>query len=102
LGTISYTVYLLHQGINFLYHYAIFGRTAAIVDFASAAVTCLSAATVVGMASISWQIMEKPLIRRAHRLTEDETEPLAAEPWDAGIGFREPDGCAGPFGRTAV
>ena len=67
LGTISYGVYLFHQGISALFHYAFFGRLAMVDGWASAGVTLLALATVILVAWISWRVLEKPLFRRARR-----------------------------------
>ena len=66
LGTVSYAVYLFHQGINALFHLAIFGEQPAIVGWSTIGVTVLSLLTVLLLSAISWQFLEKPLIRHAH------------------------------------
>jgi peptidoglycan/LPS O-acetylase OafA/YrhL len=66
LGTVAYAVYLFHQGINGLFHLAFFGGTPRIVGLSSLGVTLLSLVTVLLLAAISWQVLEKPLIRYAH------------------------------------
>jgi peptidoglycan/LPS O-acetylase OafA/YrhL len=66
LGTVAYAVYILHQGINALFHYAIFGREPGISGWSSLAVTVLSLITVILLSALSWKIFEKPLIRHAH------------------------------------
>lgn len=66
LGTVAYAVYLFHQGINWLYHWAFFGRAPAITGWPSTGVTLLSLLTVLLLAAVSWRVIEKPLIRRAH------------------------------------
>ncbi len=65
LGTVAYAVYIFHQGVNFLLHFAIFGETPSISDWPSLSVTLLSLITVIGLAALSWPLLEKPLIRRA-------------------------------------
>lgn len=67
LGTISYGVYLFHQGINALLHAAFFGRLAVLDSWASLGVTVLALLAVLLVASISWQVFEKPLHQRSHR-----------------------------------
>ena len=66
LGTVAYAVYLLHQGINALFHLAAFGGEPKIVGLSSLGVTLLSLGTVLLLAAISWKLLEKPLIRHAH------------------------------------
>lgn len=66
LGTIAYAVYIFHQGINALFHFAILGRVPGIGSWPSLSVTLLSLITVILLAALSWRLFEKPLIRRAH------------------------------------
>jgi peptidoglycan/LPS O-acetylase OafA/YrhL len=66
LGTVAYAVYLFHQGINSLFHMAIFGAEPKIVGLSSLGVTVLSLVTVFALSAISWKLLEKPLIRHAH------------------------------------
>lgn len=68
LGTVAYAVYIFHVGINGLLHFAIFGRTPSISDWSSLSVTLLSLVTVILLAALSWRVLEKPLIRRAHAM----------------------------------
>ena len=74
LGIVAYAVYLLHQGINVLVHLAIFGREPMTVGPSSLAVTFLSLATVLLLSTVSWQFLEKPLIRYAHSTYRYTTE----------------------------
>lgn len=66
LGIVAYAVYIFHQGINKLFHFAIFGRTPSISDWSSLSVTVLSLITVILLSALSWKLFEKPLIRHAH------------------------------------
>ncbi len=66
LGTLAYAVYMFHQGVNILFHLAVFGQPPKIVSVSSLAVTFASLASVLLLAAISWRFMEKPLIRYAH------------------------------------
>lgn len=68
LGTVAYAVYIFHQGINGLLHFFILGKKPGIYDWPSLFVTVLSLTTVISLAAISWRLMEKPLIRRAHAI----------------------------------
>jgi peptidoglycan/LPS O-acetylase OafA/YrhL len=65
LGTVAYAVYLFHQGVNALFHSAIFGGRPIITGWSSLGVTLLSLLAVLLLSSLSWQMIEKPLIRRA-------------------------------------
>ena len=66
LGTISYAVYILHQGINWLYHGIAFGAPPSIRDWRTLLVTVLALGTTFALSSISWRMLEQPLLRRAH------------------------------------
>jgi peptidoglycan/LPS O-acetylase OafA/YrhL len=67
LGTMSYAIYIFHQGINALFHFAIFGRTPMIADWPSLFVTLVSLITVLLLSELSWRLIEKPLIRHANQ-----------------------------------
>ena len=78
LGTISYAVYLFHPGILRLYHYVFFRAVPSIQDWPTFCVTLLSLGTVVLLAAISWRVLEKPLMKRAHSKYRYASEsPLA-------------------------
>ena len=66
LGTVAYAVYIFHQGVKALLHYAIFGGQQNIGNWSSLSVSLLSLITVLLMSALSWRFMEKPLIRHAH------------------------------------
>ena len=66
LGTISYAVYIIHAGVNYLWHGAVFGREPSLDTWPEVFVTVASLLTVIALASISWQIWESRLIRSAH------------------------------------
>ncbi len=66
LGTVSYAVYIIHQGTNYLFHYACVGAAPAINSWATGLVTLLSLSTALAVAALSWRLLEKPLLRRAH------------------------------------
>jgi peptidoglycan/LPS O-acetylase OafA/YrhL len=66
IGTVSYAIYIFHLGINELVHFAVFRREARIVDWPSLFVTLASFAVVILLSALSWGLLEKPLIRRAH------------------------------------
>jgi peptidoglycan/LPS O-acetylase OafA/YrhL len=75
LGTMAYAVYILHEGVNALFHYAIFRRLPGITDLSSFSVTLLSLMTVITLAALSWRLFEKPLIQRAHAAHRYEPVP---------------------------
>jgi len=62
----AYAIYLFHQGINALFHLAIFGGRTRINGWSSLGVPLLSLLTVLLLSAISWRLLEKPLIRHAH------------------------------------
>jgi peptidoglycan/LPS O-acetylase OafA/YrhL len=66
LGMVAYAVYMFHQGINGLLHFAFFDRRPVIDSWPSFLVTLLSLASVLILAAVSWRFFEKPLIRYAH------------------------------------
>ncbi len=68
LGTVAYAVYIFHQGVNDLLHFAFFGERANVSNWSRMSVTLLSLVTVIFLAELSWRFFEKPLIRRAHAL----------------------------------
>ncbi len=68
LGGVSYAVYIFHQGINAWLHFAIFGERSNVSNWSSLSVTLLSLIIVMLLAALSWRLIEKPLIRRAHAL----------------------------------
>jgi peptidoglycan/LPS O-acetylase OafA/YrhL len=66
LGTVAYAVYLFHLGILWLFHYAFAGAVPSIHDLSTLCITLFSAGTVLLLSAISWRVLEKPLIKRAH------------------------------------
>ena len=80
LGTVAYAVYLLHPGVNALFHLAAFGSVPKIVGLSSLGITLVSLVTVLLLSAISWQVLEKPLIRHARSTYQytTATEKLAA------------------------
>jgi peptidoglycan/LPS O-acetylase OafA/YrhL len=66
LGTVAYAVYIFHAGVSFLVHCLILGGEPSFDGWAAILVTILSLIVVLFLATISWQLMEKPLIKHAH------------------------------------
>ena len=67
IGLIAYGVYIMHDGINALVHWAVFRRLPLHDSVASWLVTCLSLGVVYGLASFSWRYFENPLIQFSYR-----------------------------------
>jgi peptidoglycan/LPS O-acetylase OafA/YrhL len=66
LGTVADAVYIFHQGINALLHFAILGGRSNVSDWSSLSVTLLSLITVMLLAALSWRLLEIAAIRHAH------------------------------------
>jgi len=66
LGLVAYAVYLSHEGIKALYYAVILGKYPILSNVPSALVSILSLVTVLLLSVVSWQMLERPLIRRAH------------------------------------
>ncbi len=65
-GTYSYTVYLFHYPLFGLCHYIFFRAPPSVHDVPTLMVTCLALVLSIGFAMLSWRVLERPLIRRAH------------------------------------
>jgi peptidoglycan/LPS O-acetylase OafA/YrhL len=66
LGTVSYCVYLIHLAFLIFAHYLIRGRSPRLESWGDAGVSALALGATLGVATISWRWLEKPLIRRGH------------------------------------
>jgi peptidoglycan/LPS O-acetylase OafA/YrhL len=75
LGIVAYAVYVFHQGVNFLWHGAVFGKIPSVNDWPAILLTLISLATVLLLAEISWRVMERPLIQHAHSRYRYSTAP---------------------------
>jgi peptidoglycan/LPS O-acetylase OafA/YrhL len=73
LGIVSYAVYVFHVPVNSLWHRAVFGSAPSFDNWSSILVTLLSVSTTLLLAALSWRVLEKPLIRRAHAKFRYET-----------------------------
>ncbi|MGH7285473.1 MAG: acyltransferase family protein [Polyangiaceae bacterium] len=62
LGKISYALYLVHQPISGLLHGLILNEAPDVGTPAQIAVTLLAIACSVGVAALSWEILEKPCL----------------------------------------
>ena len=67
IGIIAYGVYIIHQGVNDLLHWAVFHRQPLHDGFAPWLVTAASVAVTYGLASLSWKYFENPLISFSYR-----------------------------------
>jgi peptidoglycan/LPS O-acetylase OafA/YrhL len=66
LGTISYAVYLFHEGIRCLLHWLFLGSTAEVYDWYTFCITLLSALVTIISAELSWRYFERPILRFSH------------------------------------
>jgi peptidoglycan/LPS O-acetylase OafA/YrhL len=67
LGTVSYCVYLIHEPVRFgVFRLLGIEGYPAIKDPASLMATVLSLALTFAIAQLSWQVLEKRLVERAH------------------------------------
>ncbi len=67
LGGISYCVYIIHLTVNELGHRFLLHQEPDLSHWQGILITCLSLAVSLTIASLSWRLFEKPLIRRGHR-----------------------------------
>lgn len=77
LGTVSYCVYILHDAFDFFAHRLILHSQPRIYDAAGVGATILALLATLAAASLSWRYLEKPLIRKGHSYSYDETNALA-------------------------
>ena len=66
LGRVSYALYLVHVPISRILHAALLGDYPRLVDRRTALVTVLSLLASLGLASASWVLMERRIIRFGH------------------------------------
>jgi peptidoglycan/LPS O-acetylase OafA/YrhL len=72
LGGISYCVYLLHEAFNFFAHGILLRAEPQLYSLRQLGVTVLALLATLGVASVSWRFLEKPLIRRGHAYSYGE------------------------------
>ncbi len=65
-GRISYALYLVHQPISGILHGVLLGSTPDIGTVPQITVTVLSVALSIGVAAVSWEYLEAPILKRAH------------------------------------
>ncbi|MBI3273338.1 MAG: acyltransferase [Planctomycetes bacterium] len=68
LGTVSYGVYLFHQGVSGLLHGWLRGESPRLRNWECAGVTALAALVTMVLAELSYRFFEQPLTRLGHRL----------------------------------
>jgi peptidoglycan/LPS O-acetylase OafA/YrhL len=69
LGTISYCVYIIHLTVNQWAHRLILREEPRIYTFSGVLITLFALAFTLALASLSWKVFEKPLIRKGHRFS---------------------------------
>ncbi|HEX8650015.1 MAG TPA: acyltransferase [Pyrinomonadaceae bacterium] len=77
LGAIAYGTYLLHLGVLGLCHGLIRGREPQIASLPDAAVTLLALILTLALATLSWVYFEKPLVKRGHEHSYEESGNVA-------------------------
>jgi len=66
LGTVSYGVYMFHEGIRGLVFAILQHRAAQIDDWSSLGVTILALLATLSLAQLSWMVYERPLVEYSH------------------------------------
>ena len=66
LGALSYAIYLFHEPVNGVLHGAIAGQSPHLVDGLGVAVTMVAVAVTVATATLSYLVVERPLIALGH------------------------------------
>jgi peptidoglycan/LPS O-acetylase OafA/YrhL len=66
LGKVSYAVYIIHTTVNLLFHMVLLHAAPQTANLKGAAVTLLAVFGTYGIARISWEFLEHPLLRRGH------------------------------------
>ena len=66
LGRISYAVYLVHLPLSRVVHAAFGEEYPLLVDGRTALVTLLTLAASVALATLSWFLLERPIVRWGH------------------------------------
>jgi peptidoglycan/LPS O-acetylase OafA/YrhL len=78
LGGISYCVYLLHDALNFFAHRIFFDTEPQLYQRSHLAVSMFALLVTFAVASLSWHYFEKPLIRRGHEYSNQDTPATSA------------------------
>jgi peptidoglycan/LPS O-acetylase OafA/YrhL len=69
LGMISYCVYIIHSTVLSGMHKILLHGPPQLNNMSGITVTVAALIVSIGLASVSWRLIEKPLIRRGHRYT---------------------------------
>jgi peptidoglycan/LPS O-acetylase OafA/YrhL len=77
-GTYAYCLYLVHQPLGILMHWAILGRAQSIVDLPRDCVTLLSLALLLVVAALSWRFFEAPLVSIGREMRYETTADVRA------------------------
>ena len=72
MGTISYTVYLLHQPVSGLIHGVFRGMAPSVSDLGGVAAVSGALGATLLLAHLSWRFIESPLLSLARRKKYDE------------------------------
>jgi peptidoglycan/LPS O-acetylase OafA/YrhL len=83
LGLISYFVYLAHQPVWFVAHWALRGRPPSHITYFGCAVTLLSVGLTIALGALSYRYFEGPLLRigrQTNYRSFSQTESDQAEP----------------------
>ncbi len=80
LGTVSYGVYLLHEGSSHLLHHLIRGQTPAMKNAGDVVITLSSVVLTLLVAGASYRWFESPLIRRGHSVKYDRARVAVTNP----------------------
>ena len=67
LGAIAYGLYLFHEPVKDLLHFAFNGESARLASWRDAGIDFLAFGITVVIARLSWILFERPLVRRGHR-----------------------------------
>ena len=78
LGRISYCVYIIHIAVNVICHSLLRHAAPATTDGRGAAVTVFAACVTIGVAWISWSVLEGPLVRFGHSFKYRSAAPAAS------------------------
>jgi peptidoglycan/LPS O-acetylase OafA/YrhL len=76
-GTISYGIYLMHQGVSGLLHGYLRGGVPELTDASGVLVTLLAIATTFGLSWVSYRYFEKPIVRWGHQWGYDDRPAVA-------------------------
>jgi peptidoglycan/LPS O-acetylase OafA/YrhL len=76
-GLISYALYMYHQSINGVLHGFIFNQAPKVANLAQLAVSVLVIALAVGLATLSYFFLERPIRRLGQRVRFERASPAS-------------------------